>query len=78
MDHRVFVYQYAKASERLLTAAQGLAERFGLDAAALASTWHRDNDVRQLNEQNALADFLEALVGIAPVKKAKKTDGDSN
>ncbi len=78
MDHRAFVYAYATASDRTIAAAKLLAERFGLDATALENTWHRDNEVRQLNEQTALADFLEALVGAVPVKKAKKADGNSD
>lgn len=78
MDHRAFVYAYAKASDRALVAAKQLAERFEIDAMPLENTWHRDNEVRQLNEQEALAAFLESLVGAVPVKKAKKSDGDSN
>lgn len=78
MDRRIFIAEHAKAIDRVLAAAKLLAERFSLDAAALENTWHRDNDVRQLNEQQALADFLEALVGAVPSKKAKKADGDSN
>lgn len=76
MDKTIFVMQSAQAQDRVLAAAKLLAERFSLDASALENTWHRDNDVRQLNEQQALADFLEALVGAVPVKKVKKADGN--
>ena len=78
MDHRAFIYAYAKAADRAMTAVKQLADRFEIDATPLENTWHRDNEVRQLNEQEAIANFLEALVGAAPAKKAKKTSGDTD
>lgn len=78
MDHRAFVYAYATASDRVMAAAKSIADKLGIDPTALENTWHRDTEVRQLNEQQALGDFLTAVLEALPTKKAKKTSGDTD
>lgn len=63
MHSRILGERVAKANNRLVAAADTLAERFGLvtEVAALRSVAARDPQVLRLKEMEATADLLEAL-----------------
>ena len=74
MDHKRFAYQTANLDTRIKTAVVAVAQKFGIDASGFDATWSRDDMTRKLNEQTALAEFLEALAEVKPASKTKKAE----
>ena len=72
MDRKIFVYQSGDLEKRIQTAAEAVAQKFGIDAPE--NTWHRDEMTRKLNELTALAVFLESLAAAELPRKAKKVE----
>lgn len=68
MDHAVYVQRQARTHARLVAAARVLGKKFGAQAEAeqLEQVDARDERVRTLFENEALAGLLEKIAGITP------------
>lgn len=67
MHPKILVYESAMATDRILSAAKTLAERYELaDQAQALTVSHRDPEVERLEQLKAIAGFLEALVQVDP------------
>lgn len=62
MHPKVFIYESAQVNDRIRKATAQVAATFGVEAPVVE--FSRDEMTYRLNEQRALADFLERLAGV--------------
>lgn len=68
MHPKILIYESAMATDRILAAAQTLAEQNGLlEQAQALQVSHRDLEVERLERLKAIANFLEALTAVESV-----------
>lgn len=68
MHPKILIYESAMATDRILAAAQTLAEQNGLlEQAQALRVSHRDLEVERLERLRAIANFLEALTVVESV-----------
>ena len=68
MHPKILIYESAMATDRILVAAQTLAEQNGLlEQAQALQVSHRDLEVERLERLRAIANFLEALTAVESV-----------